>query len=124
MRRRDILHLQPVNLASGIATCVLSPTLTLKMSSDLRFVPSANIAQLRESATIAVSQKAKALKAAGLRVVRVLTINENGGWAPPPMPVMFARAEMASPKAPSPVAAGELEIGANVTVTYELAPLG
>lgn len=69
MRRRDILHLQPVNLASGIATCVLSPTLTLKMSSDLRFVPSANIAQLRESATIAVSQKAKALKAAGRTII-------------------------------------------------------
>ncbi len=39
------------------------------MSSDLRFVPSANIALLRESATIAVSQKAKALKAAGRTII-------------------------------------------------------
>lgn len=61
-------------------------------------------------------------KAASLRVVRVLTINENGGWSP--QPVMFARAEKAMDMAaaPSPVAAGELEIRANVTVTYELAP--
>lgn len=83
----------------------------------------------QDEARVEAMRKARAradlyAKAAGLRVVRVLTINENGGWAPPPMPVMFARAEMASPKAPSPVAAGELEIGANVTVTYELAPLG
>ncbi|MCW1384459.1 SIMPL domain-containing protein [Novosphingobium sp. KCTC 2891] len=62
-------------------------------------------------------------RAAGLRVVRVLTISESGGWSP--QPVMFARAEKmmdAAPPAPSPVAAGELEIRANVTVTYELAP--
>jgi aspartate aminotransferase len=39
------------------------------MSSDSPFVPSANIAQLRESATIAVSQKAKALKAAGRTII-------------------------------------------------------
>lgn len=41
----------------------------LKMSSTPPFVPSANIAQLRESATIAVSQKAKALKAAGRTII-------------------------------------------------------
>lgn len=39
------------------------------MSPDTPFVPSANIAQLRESATIAVSQKAKALKAAGRTII-------------------------------------------------------
>ncbi len=39
------------------------------MSTPLPFHPSANIAELRESVTIAVSQKAKALKAAGREVI-------------------------------------------------------
>jgi len=69
VRRRDILHLQLLNLASGTPTCPPPPTIRLKMSSTTPFVPSANIAQLRESATIAVSQKAKALKAAGRTII-------------------------------------------------------
>lgn len=61
-------------------------------------------------------------RAAGLRVVRVLTISESGGWSPP-APVLYARADkMMAAAAPSPVAAGELDVGASVTVTYELAP--
>lgn len=61
-------------------------------------------------------------KAAGLHVVRILTISESGGWSPQPQ-VMFARAEMKmAGAAPSPVAAGELQLNATVTVTYELAP--
>lgn len=62
-------------------------------------------------------------RAAGLRVVRVLTISENGGWSPPQPMVMFERAS-AKPMAaaPSPVSAGELEMGVTVNVTYELAP--
>lgn len=39
------------------------------MSGPLSFRPSANVADLRESATIAVSQRAKALKAAGREVL-------------------------------------------------------
>ena len=39
------------------------------MTPDLSFKPSANIAQLKESATIAVSQRAKALKAAGREII-------------------------------------------------------
>jgi uncharacterized protein YggE len=52
----------------------------------------------------------------------VLTISESGGWSPP-APVLYARADkMMAMAAPSPVAAGELDVGASVTVTYELAP--
>ena len=58
-------------------------------------------------------------KAAGLNVKRILTISESGGYAPQPMP-MFARAEAMMAKAPSPVEAGEVQVGANVTVTFEL----
>ncbi len=58
-------------------------------------------------------------KAAGLTVKRILTISESGGYAPQPM-VMYARADAMMAKAPSPVAAGEVQVGANVTVTFEL----
>jgi uncharacterized protein len=61
--------------------------------------------------------------AAGLRVVRIVSISESGGFYQP-MPV-FARMERsmaAPPPPPAPVQAGELELKANVTVLYELAP--
>lgn len=60
--------------------------------------------------------------AAGLRVVRIVSISESGGFYQP-MPV-FARisAAPAPPPPPAPVQAGELELKANVTVLYELAP--
>ena len=58
-------------------------------------------------------------KAAGLTVKRILTISESGGYAPQPM-VMFARAEKMMAAAPSPVAAGEVQVAASVTVTFEL----
>lgn len=61
-------------------------------------------------------------KAAGLKVVRILSISESGGYMPQP-PIMYARAAMADmAAAPPPVAAGELEMSANVSVMFELAP--
>jgi uncharacterized protein len=61
-------------------------------------------------------------KAAGLRVIRILTISESGGYAPQP-PVMYARAMKADMMAePTPVAAGEVSMTASVTVLFELAP--
>jgi uncharacterized protein YggE len=65
--------------------------------------------------------------AAGLRIVRALSISEGGGYYGPP-PVMFAQritvtgAPAAPPPPPSPVQPGELQMTANVTVLYELAP--
>ncbi|WP_313434284.1 SIMPL domain-containing protein [Novosphingobium sp.] len=59
--------------------------------------------------------------AAGMRVTRVVSITESGGYAP--APVMFrAKAAMDSLGAAPPVAAGELETNVNVTVQFELAP--
>lgn len=77
-----------------------------------------------DEARIEAMKKARAraelyAKAAGLTVKRILTISESGGYAPQPM-VMYARAEAMMAKAPSPVAAGEVQVGANVTVTFEL----
>lgn len=59
-------------------------------------------------------------RATGLRVLRILTISESGGYAPP---VPMYRMEVADAAAPAPpIAAGELSLTANVTVTFELAP--
>ena len=60
--------------------------------------------------------------AAGLKVVRILSISESGGYAPQP-PVLYARAAMADMGgASTPVAAGEVAMQASVTVLFELAP--
>lgn len=59
-------------------------------------------------------------RAAGLRVVRMLTISESGGYAPQPK-FAFAEARMADAM-PTPVAAGQVELTASVTVQFELAP--
>lgn len=58
-------------------------------------------------------------RAAGLRVVRIVSISEGGGFSPP-QPV-YAKAMMAD-SAPTPIAAGEVEAQVNLTVQFELAP--
>jgi uncharacterized protein len=60
-------------------------------------------------------------RAAGLRVLRIVSISESGGYSPP-RPVMYRMdaAEAAAP--PPPIAAGEVSLEANVTVQFELAP--
>jgi uncharacterized protein YggE len=63
-------------------------------------------------------------QAVGLRIVRILSISEGGGYYGPP-PVAFARgiaAVASAPPPPAPVQPGELQSTANITVLYELAP--
>ena len=56
--------------------------------------------------------------AAGLRVHRIVAISESGGVEPPrPMPMMAMAREAAQS---TPVAPGEVDLVANVTVTFEL----
>ncbi len=55
--------------------------------------------------------------AAGLKVLRILSIAESGGYSPQPM--MMARKAMV---ASTPVAAGEVGVNISVTVQFELAP--
>lgn len=80
----------------------------------------AAIKQARERAELYAS-------AAGLRIHRILAINEGGSYYGPP-PVMFARVASVGapppppPPPPSPVQAGELQLTASVSVMYELAP--
>lgn len=79
-----------------------------------------------DGARTAAMQKARAraelyARAAGLKVSRILSISESGGWSPP-QPVMYRMAAMdGAPPAP-PVQAGELQLSVNVTVQFELAP--
>ncbi|MFN3515721.1 MAG: SIMPL domain-containing protein [Novosphingobium sp.] len=60
-------------------------------------------------------------KAAGLRVVRIVSISESSGYAAQPV---YARAAMAdaAPLAVTPVEAGEVEAQVNLTIQFELAP--
>jgi uncharacterized protein YggE len=82
-----------------------------------------------DEARVAAMKKARQraehyARAAGLRVARVVSISESGGYYSPP-PVIFARAasmESAPPPPPAPVQPGELQMTANVTVLYELTP--
>lgn len=60
-------------------------------------------------------------KAAGLRVSRILSISENGGYNPQPQ-IMYARSAMADMAGAPPVQAGELQLGSGVTVVFELMP--
>jgi uncharacterized protein YggE len=66
-------------------------------------------------------------QATGLRIVRILSMTEGGGYYGPP-PVVFARAATMSsappppPPPPAPVQPGEMQMTAQVTVLYELAP--
>ncbi|WP_159982648.1 MULTISPECIES: SIMPL domain-containing protein [unclassified Novosphingobium] len=59
-------------------------------------------------------------KASGLRVARIVSISESGGFSP--QPAMYMRKQAMDVAAAAPVAAGELEMNVNVTVQFELAP--
>jgi uncharacterized protein YggE len=59
-------------------------------------------------------------QAAGMTVARILSINENGdnAGAPPPRPMMFARAEAAMPK--TQIEPGETDVTATIEVRFLL----
>lgn len=59
-------------------------------------------------------------RAAGLKVLRVVSINESGGYIPQPR--LFMAAKTMDVAAASPVESGEVATNVNVTVQYELAP--
>ena len=57
-------------------------------------------------------------RAAGLRIKRIVSISESGAVEPGPRPMMMARADKM--EAASPVAPGEVALGVNVTMVFEL----
>ncbi|MBT0671257.1 SIMPL domain-containing protein [Novosphingobium profundi] len=101
-------------LVSAGANEVNGPNFTLSQ-------PDAAQDEARTAAIQAARQRADLYaKAAGMRVVRIVSIAETGGYSPPM--AMAPRKMMAAEAAPAPVAAGELEITADVSVQFELAP--
>jgi uncharacterized protein len=56
----------------------------------------------------------------GMRVTRLLSVSETGGYAaPPPMP-MYARAEMAAQDAKTSIDPGEQKVSVSVAMSFEL----
>jgi uncharacterized protein YggE len=79
-------------------------------------------AEARKEAIDEARAKAKILaRDLGVRLVRVVSFNENGGGYPVPF---YSRADMAmgasAPKAAPEIAPGENEITSNVVITYEI----
>ena len=100
------IHDMPVPVARGLAGVLTDIDGTITADGKL---------------TAAAYQALWRLKAAGLRVVRIVSISEGGGYNPP-MPVMYAKADMAEAAMPTPIAAGQVEATVNVSVQFELAP--
>lgn len=81
-------------------------------------------AALDEARTVAVaSARARAelyARAAGLRIKRILSISESGGYAPPPPPMpMMARA-MEKSAADTPLEPGEQKLAVTISMSFEL----
>lgn len=79
-----------------------------------------------DEARIAAVKKAREranlyASATGLKVGRLISIDETGGFSPQPVPVARMAAMDAKGSAP-PVAEGEVALTANVTVRFELTP--
>jgi uncharacterized protein YggE len=86
--------------------------------------PRAALDEARAEAMATARQRAQLYaRAAGMRVVRILTISESGGYYPVQQ-AMFRTMDAAGapPPPPSPVAPGELTLGVNLSVQFELAP--
>ncbi|MBC00667.1 MAG: hypothetical protein CML67_14125 [Rhodobacteraceae bacterium] len=76
--------------------------------------------EARKAAMADAMRKAKLYaEAAGVKLGRVLSINEQDFGGPRPQ-MMMARAEMAADGAPAPIEAGETSLQVRVNVTWEL----
>jgi uncharacterized protein YggE len=85
--------------------------------------PRAALDEARTEAMANARQRAELYaRAAGMRVVRILSISEGGGYYP--VQEVFVTGRMAAnapPPPPTPVAPGELTLGVNLSVQFELA---
>lgn len=115
LKVRDIARLGQVLdalVASG-ANQINGPTFEIEDADAVR--DEARAAALRKA-----QQRAEVYATSlGMRVLRIVSISEGGGFQPPrPMMAMRAMAEDAS--ASSPVSPGETTLGANLDVVFEL----
>ena len=82
--------------------------------------PDAQLDAARRDAAAAARRRADLYaQAFGMRVHRVISISEGGGYTPP-MPIMVTGSRMAAEAAPTPIAPGEVETRVTLVVTYEL----
>ena len=116
VRFRDIRNSGKIldALVAEGANQINGPTLTIDK-------PEAALDEARAKA-IAVGRARAELyaRALGMRVVRLLSVSETGGYqVPPPMPVMM-RAEMAAQAADTKIEAGEQELQVTLAMSFEL----
>lgn len=88
--------------------------------------PRAALDEARTAAVAEARQRAELYaRAAGMRVVRILSITEAGGFYPVQEAIMVTGSRVggfaAPPPPPAPVSPGELTLGVNVSVQFELA---
>ena len=82
--------------------------------------PEAALDEARTKAVAAGRARAELYaRSLGMRIVRVVSVSESGGYAPPPMPPMVMMAER-SQAADSKIDAGEQKLQVSVTMTFEL----
>jgi hypothetical protein len=82
--------------------------------------PKAAMAQARALAVADAIERAQTLaRAAGVTLGPITSIGENGGYEPP-RPMYRMMAGMAAAPAPTPTAAGEQSVTANVSITWEI----
>lgn len=79
--------------------------------------PEALLDQARDAAVADALAKARRYAAAaGVDLGQIVTIEEGGGYAPPPRPMLRAEAMAAD----VPIAPGQTEVAANVTITFAI----
>ncbi|MBS0255670.1 MAG: SIMPL domain-containing protein [Proteobacteria bacterium] len=117
VRERKVAELGKVldALVEAGANDINGPTFSLD-------APDAALDEARAAAMKAARARAQLYAgAAGLKVVRIVSISESGGFIPRPQPMMMAKMAMAD-AAPSPVEAGEVASQVSVNVVFELGP--
>ena len=87
---------------------------------DLKDRSAAERDALRKAVADARGRAEAAAAGAGMRVDRVVRIEEQRVMIPEPRPMMMARQSMMAEAAQPPIAAGELEVRATVTMTSSL----
>jgi hypothetical protein len=114
VRRLDRMGRIIDTLVSEGANQVNGPSFTLDE-------PSSALDEARTEAVANARKRAELYaRAAGMRVARILTISEGGGYYPMQESFAIGRAAMAPPAPPTPVAPGELTLGVSVSVQFEL----
>jgi len=86
----------------------------------LRDPEAVHLQALREAAARARAEADTLASALGVKILRVLTVEDVGASPPPrhPLPMGVARAEMS--REPTPIEAGTLDVSADVTLTVEV----